>query len=45
MNIDRTYICFKNDINKHSLNFHYNVTAYPLLVIGYVYVTLIPCRC
>ena len=36
---------FKNNIKYYGLVFHYNVCAYPMLIIGYVDIKHIPCSC
>ena len=45
MNIKTKDACFKKNIKKHGLYFHYNIREYPLLGIVYVAVRRIPYSC
>ena len=43
MNIKKIYVGFKNNVKTHGLPFHYTISTYHMLGVGYVDVRWIPC--
>ena len=43
MNINKKSVGFEQNIKQYCWILHYNINAYPMLIIGYVDVRRIPC--